>query len=105
MVARWFHTELLRPRRPEVLRPPGEHLRQNHGILLHAIGIHLGLIATKPPVRIDRVLREIRPSTVDVAPSAYAVEHHLPHAMFVRETHIEPDFAETDVFDRVGGMP
>ena len=105
MVTSRFHTELWRPRRPEVLRPPCEHLGQNHGILRHAIGIHLGLIPTKPPMRIDRILSEIRPSTVNMAANANAVEHQLSHAMFVRKTHIETDFAETNVLDRVGCMP
>ena len=105
MVTGRLQTEVWCPRRPEVLRVARENMRQNQSVFFNPVSIDMRVLATEPPVRVERGLGKICAAAVNVATKPQSVLDSLGNAMSVRTSNVETDFPRANGLHGIGGMP
>ena len=63
------------------------------------------VLATKPPVRVERSLSKVCAAAVNVATKPQSILDGLGNAMSVRTSDIETDISIANGFHRIGAVP
>ena len=80
-------------------------MRQNQRIFLNPVSVDVRVLATKPPMRVQRSLGKICAAAVHMATYPQSVLDSLGDAMSVRTPNIETDVTSANGLHRSGAVP
>ena len=80
-------------------------MRQNQRVYSGPVSVDMRVLATEPPMRVERSLGKICAATVNMATEPQSVLNSFGNAMPVRTSNVETDFSRTNGFHRIGAVP
>ena len=78
---------------------------QNERVFGYPVSVDLRVLATEPPMRVERGLGKVCAATVHMAAKPQSVLDTLGNAMSVRTSDIETDFSSANGLHRTGAVP
>ena len=69
------------------------------------VSVDLRVLATEPPMRVERSLGKICAAAVNMAAYPQSVLESLNNAVFVRTSNIETDISRANGIHRIGAVP
>ena len=78
---------------------------QNERVFGYPVSVDLRVLATEPPMRVERGLGKVCAATVHMATKPQGVHNSLGNAMSVCTSDIETDSSTANGFPRIGGVP
>ena len=78
---------------------------QNQSVFLNPVSVDLRVLATEPPMRVERSLGKICTAAVNMTTKPESVLDSLGNAMSVRTSDIETDSSTANGFHRIGAVP
>ena len=80
-------------------------MRQNQRVYSGPVSVDMRVLATEPPMRVERSLGKICAAAVHMATEPHSVLDSLGNAMSVRTSDIETDISITNGLHSIGAVP
>ena len=80
-------------------------MRQNQRVYSGPVSVDMRVLATEPPMRVERSLGKICAAAVHMAAYPQSVLESLNNAVFVRTSNIETDISRANGIHRIGAVP
>ena len=80
-------------------------MRQNQRVYSGPVSVDMRVLATEPPMRVDRGLGKVCATAVNMATKPQSVLDSLGNAMSVRTSDIETDISIANGLHRIGSVP